>query len=281
MRITKTGTYVMTAIAAALFVFLTWAFDDGRFALNDTGILFEQDGAIIDGTIWTYVMLALIIGAGLFQATRIPDEGVELRPGGDVDTPGQTQDPSLWRLLVGNAHLALLWLPLRFYIGRSWLAAGEHKVTEDAWMDGGAALEGYWTNATAGGAEGTGTALYPWYNDFLGYMLDNGWASWFGPIIAVGEVLVGLGLLVGGLVGIAAFFGTVLNFSFMLAGTLSSNPVMFGLTVFIILGWKVAGWWGLDRWLLPALGTPWFRGEMLGSKVRNGTNATGETSQYA
>ena len=25
----------------------------------------------------------------------------------------------------------------------------------------------------------------------------------------------------------------------------------------LILAWKVAGWWGLDRFLLPALGTPW------------------------
>jgi len=23
------------------------------------------------------------------------------------------------------------------------------------------------------------------------------------------------------------------------------------------LAWKTAGWWGLDRWILPALGTPW------------------------
>ena len=97
-------------------------------------------------------------------------------------------------------------------------------------------------------------------------MTDNGWASVFGPAIAYGEVLVGLGLIAGGLVGIAAFFGTLLNVSFMLAGTVSSNPVMFGLTVFIILGWKVAGWWGLDRYILPALGTPWYRGDMLGGK---------------
>ena len=27
----------------------------------------------------------------------------------------------------------------------------------------------------------------------------------------------------------------------------------------IVLAWKVAGWWGLDRWALPLLGTPWQR----------------------
>jgi thiosulfate dehydrogenase [quinone] large subunit len=32
---------------------------------------------------------------------------------------------------------------------------------------------------------------------------------------------------------------------------------MFTLAVGLILGWKVAGYYGLDRWLLPALGVPW------------------------
>jgi thiosulfate dehydrogenase (quinone) large subunit len=109
---------------------------------------------------------------------------------------------------------------------------------------------------------------YAWYREFLQYLIDNEWASFFGKLIAVGEVMVGLGLLFGALVGIAAFFGTVMNMSFMLAGTASTNPVMFGLTVFIILGWKVAGWFGLDRWILPALGTPWQAGRLLGGTAR-------------
>ncbi|HAX24873.1 MAG TPA: hypothetical protein DCX80_07535, partial [Chloroflexi bacterium] len=64
-------------------------------------------------------------------------------------------------------------------------------------------------------------------------------------------------------VGIAAFFGTLLNFSFMMAGTVSSNPVMFGITVFLVLGWKVAGYFGLDRYLLPTLGAPWKAGSLI------------------
>ena len=50
---------------------------------------------------------------------------------------------------------------------------------------------------------------------------------------------------------------------------------MFGLTVFIILGWKVAGHFGLDRWLLPTLGTPWNRGSRpaQNDKVTTGTGS--------
>jgi len=75
----------------------------------------------------------------------------------------------------------------------------------------------------------------------------------------IGETLVGLGLIFGALTGIAAFFGATLNISFLLSGTVSSNPVMLMLAIFVVLAWRVAGFIGLDRWLLPALGTPWQR----------------------
>jgi thiosulfate dehydrogenase [quinone] large subunit len=104
-------------------------------------------------------------------------------------------------------------------------------------------------------------------------MLEHEWYTWFAKIVAVGEVLVGLGLIVGALVGIAAFFGTVLNFNFLLAGTASTNPVLFGLGVLIVLGWKVAGHIGLDRYLLPMLGTPWKPGRLTNIR-RNGGAAT-------
>ena len=96
----------------------------------------------------------------------------------------------------------------------------------------------------------------------LQYMLDHEWYTWFAKIIAVGEVLIGIGLLVGALTGIAAFFGATLNMSFLLAGTISSNPILFFVAIFIILGWRVAGWIGVDRFLLPLLGAPWTGGHM-------------------
>ena len=101
-------------------------------------------------------------------------------------------------------------------------------------------------------------------------MLNHEWYTWFAKIVAVGEVLVGLGLIFGALVGIAAFFGTVLNFNFLLAGSTSTNPVLFAITVFLVLGWKVAGYIGLDRVLLPALGTPWKSGKL--TSFRHGDN---------
>jgi thiosulfate dehydrogenase [quinone] large subunit len=268
---TKQRIYGLTAVSAILYILLNWIFADGYFKVTG-GALFSQkdpkDGitVISNGTIWTYVLLALIILVGLYQASRIPESGVELDEQIDEQTPGQIHDPRGWRLLLGNVLFSIVWMPLRFYVGRDWLAAGEHKLRSDAWMNGGSALKGFWTGATTipeGGTASKAQGTVGWFHDFLVYMLNHEWYTWFAKLIAIGEFLVGLGILVGALVGIAAFFGTLMNFNFELAGTTSVNPVLFGLGVFLVLAWKVAGYWGLDRWLLPALGTPWMPGRIL------------------
>ena len=254
MTMTRNRTYALTAGSAALYVALCWIFADGLFTAT-----FWNSDAITESAIWTYAMLAAIIGAGLYQAQRLPAEGVDVAPAAGA-TAGQVDDPAGWKLLLGNTFFAIAWLPVRFFVGREWLAAGEHKVRDDAWMGGGTALQAYFERAVAIPDQGRPAITYGWFRDTLQYMLNNEWYPWFAKVIAVGEVLVGLGLIVGALVGIAAFFGTLMNFNFQLAGTASTNPVLFGFGVFLVLGWKVAGWWGLDRWLLTRLGTPWLRG---------------------
>jgi thiosulfate dehydrogenase [quinone] large subunit len=82
-------------------------------------------------------------------------------------------------------------------------------------------------------------------------------ASIWGYVVAWGEVLVGVGLIIGLFTGIAAFFGSFMNMNFLLAGSVGTNPILFLLAVFLVLAWRTAGWWGLDRWVLPMLGTPW------------------------
>jgi thiosulfate dehydrogenase [quinone] large subunit len=250
---TRNRTYALTVIAAALYLLLCWAFADDQFG----GHWWDSE-AIAESNVWTYLLLLLIVAAGLAQARRLPAEGTAPVDAAQGDpAPGQVDDPVLWRRLLGNVYWALVWLPARFFVGREWLAAGEHKVRDSAWMDGGAALKGYWTNATAIPEQGRPAITYGWFRDFLAYMLRHEWYTWFAKLIAVGEVLIGLGLIVGALVGIAAFLGTLMNFNFQLAGSASTNPVLFGLGVFLVLAWKVAGHWGLDRYLLPLLGTPW------------------------
>jgi thiosulfate dehydrogenase [quinone] large subunit len=147
---------------------------------------------------------------------------------------------------------------VRIYLGYQWVEAGWHKITGGGWIDGGTALKGFWTKAAAiPEAPAKPAITYDWYRAFIQFMLDNGWYSWFASLVAFGEFLVGAALIVGAFVGIAAFFGAVLNWNFLMAGAASTNPVLLMLGIVLVLAWKVAGWYGLDRLLLPLIGTPW------------------------
>lgn len=181
-------------------------------------------------------------------------------------------DPPVAQFLFGNSKTAILWLIVRLYVGWSWLEAGLHKLFEydaatntifwgqlnKAWMLSGSAIKGYWERAVAIPAPPARPAItYDWFRDFLEFLLAIQAESWMSKVIVFGEIAVGLGLIAGAFVGVAAFFGAFMNMNFMLAGTTSSNPVLFLLAVLLMLAWKVAGYYGLDRYLLPVLGTPW------------------------
>jgi thiosulfate dehydrogenase (quinone) large subunit len=88
-------------------------------------------------------------------------------------------------------------------------------------------------------------------------LIDSNSAGWFSYVIVFGELAVGIGLILGAFVGLAAAGGLLMNLAFLLAGTTSTNPVLAMLGVLLILAWKNAGYIGLDRYLLPLLGTPW------------------------
>lgn len=169
-----------------------------------------------------------------------------------------TREWKVGRFLRRARDAAPLFLGIRLFLGYEWLEAGLHKLQDPAWFQTGAALRTYWErSATIPEPPGRPAITYPLYRAFIQFMLDNGWESWFKYIIIFGELLVGIGLLVGGLTAIAAFFGMLMNFTFLYAGTVSSSPTFIILGMLIIYGWRVAGWWGLDRILLPWLGTPW------------------------
>ncbi len=107
--------------------------------------------------------------------------------------------------------------------------------------------------------QGRPPITFDWYRSFIQGLLDSGSYTWFAKLIAFGEVLVGIALIVGAFVGIAAVFGAFMNYNFIMAGSASTNGAMLVATVFLILAWKIAGYYGLDYFLLPRLGTPWGR----------------------
>jgi thiosulfate dehydrogenase (quinone) large subunit len=170
------------------------------------------------------------------------------------------EDPPLAKVLFNDARMAWVWLLVRLWLGYQWLEAASHKITNLDWIGSGAAIRAYWERAVAvNAATGTDLVTYDWYQAFLNLLLATNSEIWFGKLVAIGELAIGLGLIVGAFVGVAAFFGGLMSWSFLMAGTVSTNPMMFAVTGVLILAWKTAGYYALDRYILPLLSTLWQR----------------------
>jgi thiosulfate dehydrogenase [quinone] large subunit len=149
------------------------------------------------------------------------------------------------KFLRENKISAAILTVLRLYLGYAWLTAGFHKLT------GGFDASGFLKGAIANPVKGPdGSVVYGWFVDFLQHFaLPN--AHIFNTIVPLGEFLVGLGLILGCLTTTAMFFGLVMNFSYMFAGTISTNPMDILIGVIIIVAGYNAGRIGLDRWVIP------------------------------
>lgn len=174
-------------------------------------------------------------------------------------TDVQSHWPSVVEKLFTSTRYAGFWFVVRLWLGLQWFDAGWHKVTGSGWMwwDHGTSIKAFWERVIVVPATGKPTITFDWYREFLLLLLNNGSAEWFGSLIALGETAIGLGLILGAFTGIAAFFGVVMNANFMLAGTTSTNPVLGFIGGTVLFAYRVAGHWGLDRWILSVLGTPW------------------------
>lgn len=170
--------------------------------------------------------------------------------------PRTYPEPRITQILFASKGAAIVWGVLRVYLGWLWLSAGWGKVTNPAWVgaDAGTALSGYLGGALQR-AQAESPSVSGWYAWLVEYaFLPN--AGWFTYVVAFGQVAVGVALILGFLVGLSAFFGGLMNVNFMLAGTLSTNPIMFIFATWLVLAWRVAGYYGVDRWVLPRIGAP-------------------------
>jgi thiosulfate dehydrogenase [quinone] large subunit len=231
----------VTWIAAVAAIILVW------LQLPEDWPISAPEGTLNMVLTWAFWILAIIVVLILFTDRKNPDAA-------EV----QVEGPDFARYLFSNTRAGLFWLPIRLFLGFSWLTSGWGKLTGEGWLDGGSALASYWERAVSiPEAPARPPISYDWYRDFLVFLLDGNHEAWFSYLVVFGEIAVGIGLIIGMLTGVAAFFGALLNMSFLLAGSASTNPVLFTAAIGLMLAWRVAGWYGVDRWLLPRLGTPW------------------------
>ena len=164
-------------------------------------------------------------------------------------------------LFAETGPAAAVWAVLRIWLGFEWLSAGWGKLTgpgRDAWLSG-EAVQGFAAGALERGTGGENPAIaYGWYEAFLAFIRDTFYPV-MGPMVMFGQIVIGVLLILGAFTGIAALLGVILNFSFIFAGTAGVNPMYLLVGLLLMLAWRNAGYFGLDRWLLPKIGTP-FRG---------------------
>src|SRR3954470_4239967 len=82
----------------------------------------------------------------------------------------QVEGPAFARYLFSNTQAGLFWLPIRLFLGFSWIEASWHKLTGGGRItDGGSALAGYWQIAVKVPEAGAGRPpiTFEWYRDFI------------------------------------------------------------------------------------------------------------------
>jgi thiosulfate dehydrogenase [quinone] large subunit len=165
------------------------------------------------------------------------------------------EDPPIAKFLFGSTIMAWVWLPLRLWLGWSWIESGWGKFSNPDWLTTGVALKSFWERAIVTSPKPV--AAFDWYRGFLELLLNTGAYTWFAKVVLFGEMAIGIALILGAFTGIAAFSGGLLNWNFLMAGTASTNGLMFAIATWLVLAWKTAGWIGLDRWILPVATKVW------------------------
>lgn len=156
---------------------------------------------------------------------------------------------------------AVVWTVLRIWLGVQWVEGGIEKFANG--FDATGFLKGALAKAT-----GEHPAVAVWYADFLkGFAIPN--VHLFNAIIPIGELLIGVALIVGLVTVPALIAGAFMNLNFMLAGTTSTNPVLYTATMILLFAGAGAYYFGLDRFAIPYLKKVIKRGEKDHKKAVN------------
>lgn len=136
---------------------------------------------------------------------------------------------------------SIIGLILRLYVGYEFLTAGWEKIISGF---NGVAVTGFLKSGLAQthGAllvsKGAEAAAHANVSDVWAWLISNIFipsSPLFAFIVKYGEFFVGLGLILGCFSALAAFFGIIMNFSYLLSGTVSVNPQLVILQLIILM----------------------------------------------
>ncbi|RIL94931.1 DoxX family membrane protein [Staphylococcus chromogenes] len=138
---------------------------------------------------------------------------------------------------------SVLLLLLRLYLGFGWFMFGIGKF-----LSGGFNAGGFLQNAIQHPVASESGVQYPIFTSFLEHIVLP-MAPVINILIPILEVCIGLLLILGLFTPVGAFFGLLMNFMFLFAGTVSVNPLYILIGIFIFMGGYNSGRFGLDYFL--------------------------------
>lgn len=148
---------------------------------------------------------------------------------------------------INGSKIAIVWTILRVWLGFQWIEQGYYKISS------GFEVSGFLQGAIAN-ASGENPTVQAWYANFLeGFALPN--SALFNILVPWGELLVGLGLILGLATIPALIAGAFMNLNFMLAGIGFANPdlKLFTLAIILFVIGKGRSYYGLDRIVIPSI----------------------------
>ncbi len=119
-------------------------------------------------------------------------------------------------------------LPLRLFLGITFVYAGIQKLTDPQFFNPQAA--GFIGKQILAFANGS-----PIHNFLLHVALPH--AMFFGLLVAFGEIAIGIGTLLGFLFRPATFFGILLNLMFFLSASWHVHPYFYGADIVFVFAW--------------------------------------------
>lgn len=143
-------------------------------------------------------------------------------------------------------------LPLRLFLGLTFVYAGIQKLTDPQFFNQSAA--GYIGKQILAYAQGS-----PLHDFMINVALPH--ATLFGWLVALGEIAIGLATLAGLLLRPAAFFGLLISTTFFLTASWGTYPYFFGPDIVFMFCWLTllltgplpTGLPALDLWLVKQL----------------------------
>jgi thiosulfate dehydrogenase [quinone] large subunit len=173
----------------------------------------------------------------------------------------QIPEPKISRFLFSDVRMAWFWFLVRLFVGWEWLVGAWSKLADPAWMgsEAGTALQRSIVQFVSS------KNIAWWYVSFL-YNVVMRYPILFSYLIVYSEFALGILLVVGAFTGITAFAGAFLSLNYLFLGVAGINPLLFVAELLLMLAWRNAGWWGIDRLLLPGLGVPWQPGTFFKGK---------------